>query len=146
MTLDFTIHGLIDLFAQVVNINGSSVAIGEIDFIISEGDNRLETNVIPLTVVPNNGRFLQEKTVNISQKIPAGKTIIPPLGAPYIEPGTFSIYLRDYTYAYAIGSRTVPEPTSTLSLLAFGTLGAASTLKRKLKSSRSSEKETTQVS
>ena len=30
--------------------------------------------------------------------------------------------------------RTVPEPTSTLSLLALGTLGAVSTLKRKLKS------------
>jgi hypothetical protein len=40
----------------------------------------------------------------------------------------------------------VPEPTSTLSLLALGTLGAASTLKRKLKSSKSSEKETTKVS
>ena len=39
----------------------------------------------------------------------------------------------------------VPEPTSTLSLLALGTLGAASTLKRKLKSSKSSEKETTKV-
>ncbi|MBD2623839.1 PEP-CTERM sorting domain-containing protein [Microcystis flos-aquae FACHB-1344] len=40
----------------------------------------------------------------------------------------------------------VPEPTSTLSLLALGTLGAASTLKRQLKSSKSSEKETTKVS
>jgi hypothetical protein len=39
-----------------------------------------------------------------------------------------------------------PEPTSTLSLLALGTLGAASTLKRKLKPSKSSEKETTKVS
>ncbi len=33
----------------------------------------------------------------------------------------------------------VPEPTSTLSLLAFGTLGAASTLKRKLKPSKKDE-------
>jgi hypothetical protein len=40
----------------------------------------------------------------------------------------------------------VPEPTSTLSLLALGTLGAASTLKRKLKPSQSTEKETTKVS
>ena len=39
----------------------------------------------------------------------------------------------------------VPEPTSTLSLLALGTLGAASTLKRKLKSSKSTGKETTKV-
>jgi hypothetical protein len=41
---------------------------------------------------------------------------------------------------------TVPEPTSTISLIALGTLGAASTLKRKLKSSKPSEKETTKVS
>ncbi len=40
---------------------------------------------------------------------------------------------------------SVPEPTSTLSLLALGTLGAASTLKRKLKSSQSTEKETTEI-
>ncbi|MCZ8226719.1 MAG: PEP-CTERM sorting domain-containing protein [Microcystis sp. LE19-84.1B] len=39
----------------------------------------------------------------------------------------------------------VPEPNSTLSLLALGTLGAASTLKRKLKPSQSSEKETRKV-
>jgi hypothetical protein len=40
----------------------------------------------------------------------------------------------------------VPEPASILSILGLGTLGAASTLKRKLKSSKSSEKETTKVS
>jgi hypothetical protein len=39
----------------------------------------------------------------------------------------------------------VPEPSSTLSLSALGTLGAASTLKRKLKPSKSAEKETTKV-
>lgn len=41
--------------------------------------------------------------------------------------------------------KAVPEPTSILSLLALGTLGAASTLKRKLKSSKSTGKETTKV-
>jgi hypothetical protein len=40
---------------------------------------------------------------------------------------------------------TVPEPTSTLSLLALRTLGAVSTLKRKLKPSQFTEKETTKV-
>ncbi|MFM6788793.1 MAG: PEP-CTERM sorting domain-containing protein, partial [Microcystis panniformis] len=43
-------------------------------------------------------------------------------------------------------STSTPEPTSTIGLLALGTLGAASTLKRQLKSSKSSEKETTKVS
>jgi|NOAtaT_6_FD_contig_101_1050862_length_1233_multi_10_in_0_out_0_1 hypothetical protein len=44
--------------------------------------------------------------------------------------------------------KVVPEPSSTAGLLAigsFGALGAASTLKRKLKSSKPSEKETTKV-
>lgn len=41
---------------------------------------------------------------------------------------------------------STPETSSTLSLLALGTLGAASILKRKLKPSKSSEKETTTVS
>jgi hypothetical protein len=39
----------------------------------------------------------------------------------------------------------IPEPSAILSLLALGTLGAASTLKRKLKSSKSTEKEKTKV-
>ena len=45
---------------------------------------------------------------------------------------------------YYLGVRT-PEPTSTLGLLALGTLGATSTLKRQLKPSKSTEKETTKV-
>ncbi|MFN6209927.1 MAG: PEP-CTERM sorting domain-containing protein, partial [Microcystis sp.] len=38
-----------------------------------------------------------------------------------------------------------PEPSAILSLLALGTIGAASTLKRKLKPCQSTEKETTKV-
>ncbi|WP_293070974.1 PEP-CTERM sorting domain-containing protein [Okeania sp. SIO2B3] len=38
-------------------------------------------------------------------------------------------------------SQTAPEPTSVFGLLTLGTLGAASTLKRKLKSSKSTDKE-----
>ena len=40
---------------------------------------------------------------------------------------------------------SIPEPTSTLGFLALSTLGAASTLKRQIKSSKPSEKETTKV-
>jgi hypothetical protein len=39
----------------------------------------------------------------------------------------------------------IPEPSSTLSLLALGILGTSSTLKRKLQPSKSTEKETTKV-
>jgi hypothetical protein len=48
-------------------------------------------------------------------------------------------------FQFQVVSTPVPEPTSTLSLLALGTLGAASTLKRKLKPSQFTEKETTKV-
>ncbi|BAZ32199.1 hypothetical protein NIES4074_47010 [Cylindrospermum sp. NIES-4074] len=49
----------------------------------------------------------------------------------------------------SLGSRAfepVPEPTSTLSLLALGTLGAASTLKRKLKPFKSTVRELEKIS
>lgn len=42
-------------------------------------------------------------------------------------------------------STSTPEPTSTIGLLALGTLGAATTLKRQLKPTKSAEKETTKV-
>ncbi|MCZ8026081.1 MAG: PEP-CTERM sorting domain-containing protein [Microcystis sp. LE19-10.1B] len=43
------------------------------------------------------------------------------------------------------GLPCVPEPSSILGIITLGTLGAASTLKRKLKPSKSTEKETTKV-
>ncbi len=46
---------------------------------------------------------------------------------------------------YEAEKAPVPEPSSILGLLALGTLGAASTLKRQLKPSKSTEKETTKI-
>jgi hypothetical protein len=51
----------------------------------------------------------------------------------------------DGIFTWNIQTTTVPEPCSSFGLLALGTLGAASTLKRKLKPSKSAEKETTKV-
>ena len=51
----------------------------------------------------------------------------------------------DLVIAAEHSSVPVPEPSSTLGFFALGTLGAVSTLKRKLKSSQSTEKETTKV-
>jgi hypothetical protein len=45
----------------------------------------------------------------------------------------------------SVASANVPEPSSTIGLLALGTLGIASTLKRKLKPSQSTAKQTTKV-
>ena len=76
------------------------------------------------------------------------------------QPGNYDIYFERFSctangIADSCGSSNpvaginfikVPEPSSILSILALGTLGAASTLKRQLKSSNSTEKETTKVS
>ncbi|GCA92866.1 PEP-CTERM sorting domain-containing protein [Microcystis aeruginosa] len=45
----------------------------------------------------------------------------------------------------ANGIEVIPEPSSILGIITLGTLGAASTLKRKLKPCQSTEKETTKV-
>ncbi|GAL95874.1 PEP-CTERM sorting domain-containing protein [Microcystis aeruginosa] len=77
-------------------------------------------------------------------------------GLAYIEDGEEYRLLYDQgTYMGCLtpcvpvqNLRLVPEPSSTAGLLAigsFGALGAASTLKRKLKSSKTSENETTKV-
>ncbi|CCI24485.1 PEP-CTERM sorting domain-containing protein [Microcystis aeruginosa] len=50
------------------------------------------------------------------------------------------------TFGTAQTAQQVPEPASLFGLGVLGTLGAASTLKRKLKPSKSAEKETTKVS
>ena len=49
------------------------------------------------------------------------------------------------TFGTAQTAQQVPEPASLFGLGVLGTLGAASTLKRKLKPSKSAEKETTKV-
>jgi hypothetical protein len=58
-------------------------------------------------------------------------------------------YITTVTWTFngtIVKTTSIPEPTSILSFLALGTLGAASTLKRKLKPSKLTEKETTKVS
>ena len=56
----------------------------------------------------------------------------------------FTGEIGQFPYIQEVEVQT-PEPTSTLSLLALGTLGAVSTLKRKLKPSKFTEKETRKV-
>jgi hypothetical protein len=72
----------------------------------------------------------------------------------WLNPGSNNwlyVYQRDAGGAYsgtifgAHISVNVPEPSSIIGLAVLGTLGAASTLKRQLKSCKTSEKETTKV-
>jgi len=82
----------------------------------------------------NNNRV--DKSAEKSLKIKIDGGILTPDGV--IAKNKVDIQLNGA--ARAIASYEVPEPTSTLSLLALGFLGTALTLKRKLKSSQSTEK------
>jgi hypothetical protein len=61
------------------------------------------------------------------------------------DQGTYMGCLTPCVPVKNLDIKLVPEPTSTLSFLALGTLGTASTLKRKLKPSQSAKKETEKV-
>lgn len=65
------------------------------------------------------------------------------LGSGFIENGTTDINVSS-SLNLEVGEQ-VSEPTSTLSILALGTLGVGATLKRKLKPSKFSEKATTKI-
>ncbi len=77
------------------------------------------------------------------------RDILPPVDAA--DPTAFPTFLDFTPGAGPLTMRAVesgvvvPEPNSLLGLFALGTLGAASTLKRKLKASQFTEKETTKV-
>lgn len=60
--------------------------------------------------------------------------------APPFIPGFENLGSEDSELPISFSATPVPEPSSTLAILALGTLGAASTLKRKLKSYKSLEK------
>ncbi|GBL14865.1 hypothetical protein MTo_02173 [Microcystis aeruginosa NIES-1211] len=63
-----------------------------------------------------------------------------------LNPSNRWVFASEVTFdGELLGVQPVPEPTSTLGFLALGTIGAGATLKRKLKSSKPSEKETTKV-
>jgi len=77
---------------------------------------------------------------------PPGTPIPPRVDATYrVLTNILGTSCDDCTGDGPVKIELIPEPTSTLSLLALGTLGAASTLKRKLKPSKSTGKETTKV-
>ncbi len=89
-----------------------------------------------------NGNLIFHKTEQSTSEITQGGLEL--FGSFAIDgPKGFGV---TFTFPNSIdASVSVPEPASNLSLLALGTLGAASTLKRKLKPSKSTEKETTKV-
>lgn len=133
------IPGLPELFNLNLSLNSDSnqVNVSFLSPLISSpiSSQDFDTNIDPLLpgyflLNPNNSKF------SIPFYIPAGT-----LGEDEI--GQFGLALDIFQSGTA--SAAVPEPSFILSLFAFGTLGTASTLKRKLKPSKSTEKEMTKV-
>ena len=111
------------------------------------------TALLPSTLLTNDNLF------NPANIVPVGGVgAFSAGGLAYIEggeeyrllydQGTYMGCLSPCVTVQNLDVKLVPEPSSTAGLLAigsFGALGAASTLKRKLKSSKTSENETTKV-
>ncbi len=99
----------------------------------------IQTNLFAITFRSNNNLAAPEYT-NATYTPPSSPDN--PESSPYCGSATpvggveFGGFISE---TISFRCTTVPEPTFTFSLLALGTLGAASTLKRKLKSSKTSE-------
>lgn len=100
----------------------------------------------PFTVLWNLPGFNGEVTVNGSSSNLDSGTLTGNAGQTVIFEGTFpnevtaTNFLSDKVTVTPSGE-PIPEPTSVLSLLALGILGAGATLKNKLKPTHSTEKE-----
>jgi hypothetical protein len=98
------------------------------------GGELIETLIVPQVFASNAGEYFgiaasgitSATLVDLKDRIPEGDYV----------------FIDNFTTKSV---STVPEPTFTLSLLALGTLGAGSTLKRKMKSFKSTEKELEKV-
>jgi hypothetical protein len=105
-----------------------------------------------LTVIRFGGFFKilysdVDYNVQYPSSAPPGTPIPPRVDRRYrVMTNFLSTTCDDCTGDGYVRIELIPEPSSILSLLALGTLGAASTFKRTLKPSKSTEKETTKVS
>jgi len=91
-------------------------------------------------------RIWNQHTYHITNVLPDGTIPTEETPTNWLATNPHLNNFRLNQYGPGEGPISVPEPASILSILVLGTLGAASTLKRQLKSSKSSEKETTKVS
>ncbi|TRU58127.1 MAG: VCBS repeat-containing protein [Microcystis aeruginosa Ma_QC_C_20070823_S13] len=90
-------------------------------------------------------RIWNQHTYHITNVLPDGTIPTEETPTNWLATNPHLNNFRLNQYGPGEGPISVPEPASILSILVLGTLGAASTLKRKLKTSKSTEKETTKV-
>jgi hypothetical protein len=111
-------------------------------------DNLISLNLPQLTIdgfgySTSEGNFVNPFFASFLQ--PPGYLEV--FSAPPFVPGSGNLGTEDSELPISFSATpiTVPEPTSTLGFIALGTLGAVSTLKRKLRTAKSPKKEATKV-
>ena len=119
------------------------------DVPLQTGFNAIDPQIVPLS----DELFIGRKTgtiytsfLNVTSTLADLPTLLPGYDLSVFtgDPNSIVYVSQALVPAFDVGE-CIPEPSTVLSLLALGTLGAASTLKRQLKPSKSTEKETTKV-
>ncbi|WP_242034649.1 PEP-CTERM sorting domain-containing protein [Microcystis flos-aquae] len=139
---------LIDIAIDVNQVNVTSDSLSGLSFYllnsINEDPIENPANLITLSSI----KSILENDVLSDRKLDNPLylgIVLSGIAVPTIDLGNGSVAIVDVS-AQANDGAAIPEPSSTIGLLALGIFGAGATLKRKLKPSKSSEKETTKVS
>jgi hypothetical protein len=115
---------------------------------VSANDTFLNIAVPNITVpdtITVTSRILDSTPVALG-RVKGGLPSVGSFNTSWIET-SLGLWTEDFgSWGVRVSAVGVPEPTSVLGLLALGTLGAASILQRKLKQSKSVEKELEKVS
>ena len=137
-----------------VNSNPFTLNTADTSFIYGTGQflvNATSSTLTFNTANANGGNPANLTFVNSFTGLSAPRYLIGSDGAPGFEiaidtsPDVGALLAFPVTFGTVQTVQQVPEPASLFGLGVLGTLGAASTLKRKLKPSKSAEKETTKV-
>lgn len=131
--------GIFSLF--LFNTTGGGLKTGSSKLIFSGVKNDIFYLGINGGIIPLNGS--EESLLDPSKPGVIGSGILS--GWQNLAGVSYLQAVFDYEISVTATPKSVPESNSPLNLLALGALGAASTLKRQLKPSKSSEKETTKV-
>ncbi|MFY7885631.1 MAG: PEP-CTERM sorting domain-containing protein [Dolichospermum sp.] len=143
------VSGMVDIgWGSTADEISKNTVTGTVSITLNQKDMKLESEIVYIFGDDEGNKehykYTGKNTGEWQLKPP--EQCLPPSPEPKLP---ISEIVEEYC-GMTIGSFTaesikVPEPSSILGFLALGTLGAASTLKRKLKPCQSTEKETTKV-
>jgi hypothetical protein len=135
------------ILAGVTSFNGGSSSFYNTVGSLNPTVGPLNPGAVAVADWSNGAPLIAVNTSTFAGKI-AGLNFYPPSSdarSDFWVSSTDGALLMANSLNFVTKQVSVPEPNSLLGLFAIGTLGAASTLKRKLKSSQSTEKKPTKV-